>query len=52
MEVIIKSKERAVSIQGVEGSTVFSIVIDAMRGLGLSKEQIKEGLNLNLKNRK
>lgn len=51
MEVIIKTKERAVSIQGVEGSSLFTLVIDTLRALGLTEKEVRAGLELNLENK-
>jgi hypothetical protein len=51
MKVTIETKERAVSVQGTETQTLFSIVIDALRGTGLTAAEITVGLGLNLENK-
>jgi len=51
MKITIETKERAVSMQGVEGSSLFTLVIDTLRGLGLTEKEVRAGLELNLENR-
>jgi len=51
MKITIETKERGVSIQGVEGASLFTLVVDSLRALGLTEKEVKAGLELNLENK-
>lgn len=52
MKVTIETSERACSVHGGQKDTLFTTVVNALRGIGLPDKEIKEGINLNLENRK
>lgn len=46
MKVTIETKEKGISVQGVDSISLYTLIVDAMRGLGMTDQHIKEGLNV------
>lgn len=51
MKVTIETSERACSTHGGKNDTLFTTVLNALRGVGLKDNEIIEGFKLNLENK-